>query len=762
MAGASFVLASLAFGQGQGMGQHAIDLVDPVIGTANEGNVFPGASWPFGMIQWSPDTADGWYHHDDTRIHGFGLTHLSGAGCPLLADMPLLPWSGSPPANLDERPSQSVAFSHQDEVSRPGYYSVRLNTGTIVELTVTERAGLARIRFAPGAHAGLLLNGAGSANTDADGKQRPAAGRELDGESLTVRSGNIVTGTVTSGGFCGTPTHYTLHVAYETRNAPRAIALWQNGQLIAAGSRAEGRRAAAWLDMGDRREQYVRVGLSFVSEEKALANLHAEMPDWDFDGVRAKAAQAWESLLDRVEVSGGTALQRKAFYTGLYHNLLSPTLFDDRDGEYAGFDGKVHRVEAPQMNQYANFSDWDIYRDTVQLQAWLLPAQASDMAQSLVNDASQLGSLPRWGALNDSTYVMGGDSPSLVIAGYSAFGAQGFDRRAALAWMKRGALTPGLGSHNRLERAHLDSYLRLGYSPIDSNAVLGDRSVSETLEYNSADFAISRFARSLGDEATAKLMERHAGGWRKLVDPQTRWLRPRAADGTWLAGFDPERSLPRRVQAPESTDQSGFEEGNTYQYTFMIPFDYEGLFDAIGDQRMVEQRLDRFFTHLACWGEPCFNMANEPDFVTPYAYTFLGKPWKTAAVLTRIEDETFGGGPDGLPGNDDLGATSGVYVWNMMGLYPAIPGVGGVVLGSPRFTRTTLHLGGGQILGIERTGEGIYVQSVALNGEPWRSSWLALDKLLPGMNTLAFTMSTEANQQWATQPAELPPSLSKP
>ena len=213
------------------------------------------------------------------------------------------------------------------------------------------------------------------------------------------------------------------------------------------------------------------------------------------------------------------------------------------------------------------------------------------------------------------------------------------------------------------------------------------------------------------------------------------------------------------ANAPVSTDQSGFEEGNTYQYTFMLPFDYEGLFQAIGDRAEVERRLDRFFTKLVCWGEPCFNMANEPDFVTPYAYTFLGKPAKTAEVVRRIEDETFHTGPDGLPGNDDLGATSNVYVWNTLGMYPAIPGVGGVVLGAPRFPRATLRLGGRSLV-VERTGAGRYVQSARLNGAPWSSSWLPLTALTRSSDRLVFEMGA-APSGWATAPRDRPPSLTR-
>jgi putative alpha-1,2-mannosidase len=201
----------------------------------------------------------------------------------------------------------------------------------------------------------------------------------------------------------------------------------------------------------------------------------------------------------------------------------------------------------------------------------------------------------------------------------------------------------------------------------------------------------------------------------------------------------------------------GFEEGNTSQYTFMVPFDYPALFAAIGGEDKVIPRLDKFFVKLRCWGEPCYNIENEPDFVVPYAYVFAGQPWKTQEVVTRISREDFNVTPAGIPGNDDLGATSGVYVWNALGFYPAVPGVGGVALGSPLFDKATLRLAGGRTLVVDRKGSGFYVQKVALNGALYANSWLPLTKLRPGTTRLHFTMDTQPNKERGHAIADRPP-----
>jgi predicted alpha-1,2-mannosidase len=377
------------------------------------------------------------------------------------------------------------------------------------------------------------------------------------------------------------------------------------------------------------------------------------------------------------------------------------------------------------------------------------------MMQSLVNDATQSGWYPRWPAANDVTYVMGGDSPTAVIASSYAFGAHNFDVETALKYMVKAGTEPGQGPHHNSERPYLADYLRLGYSPHERDGI----SASRTLEYASDDFAIAQFARALGHVPEYQAFLKQSQNWKNLLDPETQWIRPRLSDGSWEPGFDPEHSMPKRTDFPHSTDQAGFEEGNTWQYSFMIPFDYPALFAAMGGEDKVIPRLDRFFLKLRCWAEPCYNIENEPDFVVPYAYVFAGQPWKTQEVVARLAATTFKATPDGIPGNDDLGATSGVYVWNALGFYPAIPGVGGVVLGAPMFDKATLHFGMGKTLVVSRRGSGIYVQSVRLNGNDFPGSWVTLDKLETGASTLEFTMGPEPNHERGRAIADRPPAF---
>lgn len=733
------------------------DSVDPLIGTAGGGNTFPGATLPFGMVQWSPDTnTDAWYRYNEKQLYGFSLTHISGAGCPLYGDFAVLP-TGEALTTSPGTKFTPLAFDRRDEQAHPGYYAVTLTSGVRVELTVAERTGIARFAFPEGGDMRMLINAGSSANSIPGTNENPRD-HEAFGNHIEVKPDGSFSGWIRAGRFCGSDSHYKLFVAGKFSRPFKSTALWQDDLILKDAKSAQGKHTGAWVefDRGDstHSDLLLKVGISFVSETGARENLVKEISDWNFEHVHDQARSTWSALLNRVAVEGGTVDQRKIFYTGVYHSFLSPTLFSDEDGQYMGFDDKPHSLAGTkQKAQYANFSDWDIYRNTVQWQALFEPERESDMMQSLVNDAEQSGWLPRWPAANDVTYVMGGDSPVAVLSCSYAFGAQNFDTLKALEYMVKAGSQSGIGPHHDSERQFLAEYMKVGYAPVDKDRIAASR----TLEYASDDFAIAQFAKAIGHQEEYQQFLKRSENWKTLIDPATHWIRPRNADGSWLAGFDAERSLPKRPDASVDSDQLGFEEGNTYQYSFMIPFDYSALFAAMGGEQVVEPRLDHFFTALRCWGKPCFNIENEPDFVTPYTYVFLGKPWKTEEVVTRIGKETFKAAPDGIPGNDDLGATSGVYVWNALGFYPAVPGIGGLVLGTPMFDRATLQFSGARTMVISREGQGIYVQEVMLNGILYPNSWLQISKIHPGTNQLRFKMGAEPNTQRGTAPEDRPP-----
>lgn len=421
-----------------------------------------------------------------------------------------------------------------------------------------------------------------------------------------------------------------------------------------------------------------------------------------------------------------------------------------------GFDGSPHPLTPGQRGQYANFSGWDVYRSQLQLVALLDPAVASDVAQSLYNQAQQNGGeWDRWTHQNGATHVMEGDPSPPAIAGMAAFGATRFDLKGATASLVRAATVPT--DHDRSkegcpvecpgQRPSLDQWLSIHYVPAVSNAWGG---AGETLEDAAADFALAQLARKLGDAETEKTFLARSGYWRNLFHPERRYVQDRNADGSWPA-FDP------------ASDQ-GFAEGSSAQYTWMVPFDPRGLFDAMGGDEEAVRRLDAFF-HLpdGSWALTALGglhaeMDNEPSTAAAWLYLFAGQPWKTQATVRQAMDALWSAEPWGIPGNDDLGAMSAWYVWSALGLYPQYPGRAELLLGSPSFSRIVVQRANGVRIAITSRGAGKFVRAVRIDGRPSRRLWLPESFVARG-GAIEFQLAASPDLKLATEPADRPPSF---
>jgi predicted alpha-1,2-mannosidase len=745
--------------------------------TFGGGHNYPGAALPFGMVQWSPDTTpaaphSGGYDYRDHHVSGFSLTHLSGAGCALYGDFPFVPTTEA----LTESPTPSAGeglagrfepgFSHRGESGAPGYYAVQLRPrrgGPVgVALTATTRTGFGRFTFPRTPHASVLINAGGSAQPDDE------ASVQLD------PSRREITGSARSGLFCGQRPRYKVYFAARFGRAFAASGTWTEGRLEPGGEVATDTqappqnpkvtaRAGAYATFDTRRDRTVtvRVGISFVSVAGARAALRAESDGHGFGAIRTAARQRWDDALGKVRVGGGSARDVRTFYTALYHALLAPRTFDDVGGDYVGMDGAVHRVRG--RTQYADFSGWDVYRTEIELLALIEPRRASDMVQSLIADAEQSGCLPRWPYANGQSMTMVGDSADPLIAAAAAFGADHFDRAAALAAMLRGATAPCESANGEyVERQGLASYLKLGWVPFDedtntrnANSIYGSPGVvwgsaATTLEYAIDDFAIAQFAARSGvgvgeGEADSTYAEfiRRAANWRNLFDPATGLVEPRFAGGAFPDPYD-------------ALEGGGFVEGNAAQYTWMVPQDPAGLFRRMGGQAEAAARLDNFLRVLNAGAGGTHTdhalLGDEPTLGTPWLYDWLRRPWKTQTAVRRGL-RLFSPSPAGYPGNDDLGTLSAWYVFGALGMYPAQPGTGTLALGSPLFGRAEVRLAGGHRLTI--TGGKPYVDSLRLNGRPHERPWASFCELARG-GTLAFETGAHATR-WG-QKGQLPPS----
>jgi predicted alpha-1,2-mannosidase len=728
--------------------------VDPFIGTANAktgaavlnggaGSVFPGASMPFGMVELSPDTpsaAPPGYDHADTTVLGFNFTHLSGAGCLAMRDVPLLPIVGA----LDPSNDPSAGFSHGNELASPGFYEALLDSGVLVDLTATTRTGLARFTFPRTPDAKVLLRA---------GYLHDAS--EVFEFDAKVAGPDLVVGHRDDGFFCASNTRYRVWFAARFDRPFGDHGTWDDGGVTAGAAEATGRQGGLYLafDAQDDPVVEVKVGLSYVSADGALANLAAESPGWDFDAVHAAAHTAWDERLGRIEVEGGTDDERTSFETGLYHAMLEPSVASDADGRHLGFDGTI--AEPDGHARYSLFSGWDAYRSWIQLAALVAPDEASDLARSLVEDGAECGAIPKWPIGNQDSSTMVGDPAAPALASAYAFGVRGFDAKRALELLLHAANDPKAACGWAVVRDDLADYLARGYCPIDApNPAYGP--VSTTMEYAIDDFSIAMLADALGDAATKSAMLARGRNWQKVFDParealgQTGYPQPRkAADAGGKPAF---------VEV-DVTNGDGFVEGNAAQYTFMVPHDVPGVVAAVGGEAAALARLDAFFTEVNAGTEaPHLYIGNEPGFWAPWAYAFVGAPSRTQALVRRILREAFAPTPGGLPGNDDLGATSAWQVWAMLGLYPAIPGVGGFVLGSPTFPKATVTLPGGKKLVIVAKGGegGPYVQSATLDGKAHSSAWLPWSAVAGGAE-LDFTLGAAASPTWGAGVEARPP-----
>jgi predicted alpha-1,2-mannosidase len=715
--------------------------VNPFLGTApggsgfgfggDSGDTFPGAAYPRGMVQWSPDTPSnlpGGYYYLDGTIKGFSVRHFSGRGCNVYQDfafMPCLgPVSSSPGTNFG---AYSSGFSHTNESASPGYYRVLLNNGVQTELTVTKRTGLGLFTF-PNTNAATLLINAGS-----------SINGTTPNTSINIISNNQVQGFATAPIGCGSQL-YTIYFVALFDHPFASFGTWNSNLVAASSITASGPQIGAYLTFDATTNPLVlaKIGISFVSISNALANLDAENTTWNFGALKSAADSAWNGVLNKVTVTGETSANLQTFYTALYHCFFHPNVFSDANGQYLGMDGIVHTVSMGHA-QYENIPGWDIYRSGAWLMALLSPSDAGDVAQSLVNYAQQGGGgLPRWEQANRNSGGMVGDGPLPIIAAAYALGATNFDTASALTAMFRNAGTNGTTSDGNTVRDGLNDYINLGY-------VSGSASV--TLEYCSADFALSQFAAALGDTTDVSYLIR-SGNWRNLFNTNTGYLQPRNSDGTWVASVTP-------------SSQTGFTEGSTAQYLWMVPFNVRGLFDTLGGNSNAIARLDNFFTRLNDGPGTIYAfMGNEPNECVPWEYDYAGAPYKTQAIVRRIQSQLFTNTPAGMPGNDDAGALSSWYVFSALGFYPLVPGTPGFVLGSPRFPSATIHLENGndiQIRGNNASSDNCYVQSFSLNGTPTSSLWLPFDAIRNG-GSLTFNLGN-APSNWGTSPAAAPPSF---
>ncbi|MGV9318055.1 GH92 family glycosyl hydrolase [Streptomyces sp. NPDC003660] len=734
------------------------DLVNPFIGTQNEGNTYPGAAVPFGMVQLSPDTGHNTgYDYGQDHIRGFSLVHLSGVGCGLGGDLPVLPTTGD--VTTTDYAKYAAKFSHDDESASPGYYRVGLDTGIEAELTATARTGVQRYTFPTTDKANVLLNAGQSLHTKV-------------ATEVEILDDHTVRTKLTGRGFCQDTVPYTLYTVTRFDRPFTAHGTW-TGSTVTDGARTGADGAYLRFDTRKDRTVEATTALSYVDARGALGNLRAE-GGRSFDAVRGAAQRAWEDRLDDVRARGGSDTLRRTFYSSLYRSFLAPNIGSDTDGRYTGWDQKVHRTQG--FTYYQNWSLWDTYRTQSQLLSLLAPREARDMAISVIRIDEESGWLPKWGYGTVETNIMTGDpvTPFLTNA-YQQGLLHGWEDRAYEALKKNADGVPPAGSPAVGREANRE-YLADGFAPYVKDrphAKPGDsdydHGASATLEYALSDAMLSRMARDLGHGADADRYAARAQNYRRIFDPSTGFFRARDASGAFTGPADPAKS-------------EGFHEGTSWQYQWLVPQDLPGMVDLIGGKQAANDRLDSFFAYGQLVQDPAktarevwvngpydyynadkYNPQNEPDLIAPYTYLSTGQPWKTTdvvhAALTLFTD-----GPTGMTGNDDLGTMSAWNVLSSIGVFPVQPGYDTWGLSTPVFDRVDLTLdrryyphGALTITAPGTSADTRYVQSARLDGAAYGRTYLTTGALRTH-RSLSFTVGSTPSS-WGTGADAGPPAL---
>ncbi len=738
--------------------------VNPFIGTQNEGNTFPGATLPFGMVQMSPDTGHyAGYNYDQAVIKGFSLMHLSGVGCPLGGFFPILPTTG--PVTATNFAVYQEAYTHESETAKPGYYAVTVTAaaGPIrAELGATTHTGVQRYTFPATTEANVLIN--------------PGQGLgAVNGSTIEIVDDKTVDATTTMSGFCQPTKPFTVHSRTRFNRPFTSYGTWVADDITANSKTATGFRTGAYLRFDTTTDTAVEAvtSISYVDAAGANANLDAEYTT--LAAASEAAATVWEGWLSKIALSASSAsdqVRLRAFYSALYRAFLTPNTGTDVDGRYQGWDGQAHKAEG--FTYYQNFSLWDTYRTQQQFLALLAPKEASDMALSVVLQAEQGGWLPRWSYGPVETNVMTGDpvTPFLVSA-WSEGLLKGNEERA-YAVLKKNADTLPPGDIPQNGRGGNDYYVARGYVPYDFSAhgKAGDFDLNQggsaTLEYALSDGVLSTMAAALGNAADATRYAARAQNYRSIYDTSTMAFHARALDGFFIADSDPSK-------AP------GFHEATAIQYQWLVQQDMPGLIEILGGPAAAAAKLDGFFAYDELMKDRAntvrnlwvngaydyylttYNPNNEPDLHSPYVYLWTGQPWKTADVV-RGALSLFTDGPSGVTGNDDLGTMSAWAILSSLGLYPAIPGQDLWAISTPVFSRALVTLdpafypqGKLDIRAAGVSDAQRYIQSVSLGDQAIANGYISGADLHKGSVLTFKTGATPST--WATGVDAAPKSL---
>ena len=722
--------------------QRLTNYVDPYIGSGGHGHVFVGASVPFGAVQVGPSNFyKGWdwcsgYNYQDSVIIGFPQLHLSGTGIGDLGDILIMPYMGEIKLNKGAERQQysgyASKFSHDNETVCAGYYAVKLDDyGVEVELTASERVGFHKYKFPQGKDARIIID-------LKDGINDRATDTFIEKvDEHTIKGYRSSTGWAR---------RQQVFFAIQSSLPIQNFAVYNDDRPI-DGVKGQGESIRGLISFADSPgEISLKVGISPVSADNALANIQAEIPHWDFNKIRQQADDLWEKELAKILLEETDEKTKRIFYTAMYHLMMQPTLFNDHNGDYMGSDWKVY--EKPSFVNYTIFSLWDTYRAAHPLFILTNPDRVGDFVNSMLAIFDQTGALPIWHLRGYETGTMVGISSFQVIAEAYLKGCKGFDAERAYNALKTTAMSDIRGLNYIKE-----------FKPIPSD-VMRNRPVATAMETAIGDASIALMAKSLGKTEDYQYFQKRAANYKLYYDTETGFFRGRMSGGGWNPVFDPIKS-----QRPYATDYS---EGNAWQYIWLVPQDVYGLIDLLGGEDTFIERFDTFFSLEFDPDDDVlvdltgnigqYAHGNEPGHHNIYMYAYVGQQWKAARLARRIMDEFYTDQTDGIVGNEDCGQMSAWYIFSALGFYPVFTASGEYVIGSPVIGKATISLENEKkftIEAISNSPENIYVQSITLNGKVHPYSYITHQDIVNG-GTMTIQMGKDPNPEFGKNPEHRP------
>lgn len=701
--------------------------VNPFIGTGAvqsslSGNNYPGATLPFGMVQLSPDTreAPDWaqasgYDYNDSIIYGFSHTRLSGTGASDFIDILLFPTIS------DKRKS---TFTHQHEQARPGYYQVLLKDEKIqAELTASVHVGVHRYTCSDGDQLKLWLDLDHSAN-------KGSWNRRIIQSQLRMVSPTVVEGYRIITGWAKLRKIY-FHLEFSQPILSNQLydgnRMYENTPVI----NGTELRGLFCFDKKWNKELICKVALSPVSIENARLNMATEVPGWDFEYIARAAETSWEKELRKIIIQG-TDLQKKIFYTALYHTMVQPNTMSDVNGEYMASDYVTRSVAKGEVH-YSTFSLWDTFRAAHPLYTLMHTHRIPDFVKSMMRQYDYYGYLPVWQLWGQDNYCMIGNHSIPVIVDAVLKGVAGVDEEKAY----EAVFNSSIVSH---PNSPFEVWEKYGYMPEN----IQTQSVSITLEQAFDDWCVAQLAKRLGKEKDYNHFMKRSAFYRNLFNSKTGFFQPKNDKGEWIEPFDPYKY--------GANGGYPFTEGNAWQYFWYVPQNIPDLISLTGGNKAFVAKLDTFFTVSYQSGALNDNASgfvgqyahgNEPSHHVAYLYACAGEPWKTQKYVAYIMNELYNDSSSGYAGNDDCGEMSAWYVFGALGFYPVNPVSGEYVIGTPMLEEAVIQLPGRKTFTVKaprKEDNEVYICSMKLNGEKYTKNYITHQDIMKG-GILEFVMT---------------------